>query len=79
MKKPKTMWVSIVPLAYEVMALADDQQTSAHLAATRAAEHLNKSGIVCDKTGEPHTPETIVEWFGVRSYEIQPGSAIVCH
>ena len=66
--KQHTYYVCIIPLAYEIMSLA----------ASKAAEYLTKQGLVYESTGKPHTADTIVEFFGTRTYEIKTGTAIVC-
>lgn len=77
-EEPSTMWVCIVPLAYDIMSLAGDEQTAIKLATSKAAAYLKERGTTYDKTGEPHTPESVLEFFGSRTYEIKPNTAIVC-
>lgn len=72
------MWVCIVPLAYDIMSLAGEERTAIKLATSKAAAYLNEQGLTYDKTGEKHTPESVLEFFGSRTYEIKPETAIVC-
>jgi hypothetical protein len=76
--KQHTYYVCIVPLAYEIMSLAASEEEAINLAASKAAEYLTKQGLVYESTGKPHTADTIVEFFGTRTYEIKTGTAIVC-
>jgi hypothetical protein len=78
MSKKSTYWVCTIPLAYEVMSLAATEEEAIKLAAKQAANYLRKQGIVYQNTGKPHTPETIIEWFGTHTQEIAPGTAIIC-
>jgi hypothetical protein len=78
MSKNSTYWVCTIPLAYEVMSLAATEEEAIKLAATQAADYLRERGILCESTGKPHKPETIIEWFGTRTQEIAPGTAIIC-
>lgn len=77
-EESSTMWVCIVPLAYDIMSLAEDEQTAIKLATSKAAAYLNEKGLTYDKTGEKHTPDSVLEFFGSRTYEIEPSTAIVC-
>lgn len=75
----KTMWVCIVPLAYDIMSLAGDEQTAIKLATSRAADYLNEQGLTYGSTApEKHTAESVLDFFGSRTYEIKPETAIVC-
>jgi hypothetical protein len=76
--KRQTYYVCIIPLAYEIMSLAASEEEAINLAASKAAEYLNKQGLVYEATGKPHTAESIVEFFGTRTYEIKTKTAIVC-
>jgi hypothetical protein len=83
-EESSTMWVCIVPLAYDIMSLAEDEQTAIKLATSKAAAYLNEKGLTYDRyrgqkgTGEKHTPDSVLEFFGSRTYEIKPSTAIVC-
>ena len=78
------MWVCIIPLAYEIMSLAEDEQTAIKLAATKAAAFLNEQGLTYDRyrgkkwSGKRHTTGSVIDFFGCRTYEVAPGAAIVC-
>jgi hypothetical protein len=76
--RQQTYYVCIIPLAYEIMSLAASEKEAINLAASKAAEYLTKQGLVYEGTGKPHTPATIIEFFGSRTYEIETGTAIVC-
>ena len=77
-EESSTMWVCIVPLAYDIMSLAEDEQTAIKLASKKAVEFLDESYSLHGPTGEKHTLEGVLEYFGCRTYEIKPNTAIVC-
>ena len=77
--EPKTMWVCIVPLAYDIMSLAGDEQTAIRIATRKAAAYLNEQGLTYGSTApEKHTAGSVLDFFGSRTYEIKPETAIVC-
>ncbi|QBP30556.1 hypothetical protein SEA_CHARM_75 [Mycobacterium phage Charm] len=68
------VYVAIVPLRYEVMAVAETEDQAVGLATARALQFLEEAGAV---TPETDTAEKVRDYFGVSITALAVGTAKV--
>jgi hypothetical protein len=68
------VFVAVVPMKYEVMAVADTEEKARRLAASEAFHFLKENG----RLGDIKTLKDVAEWYGVNVTEVEMNTAIVC-
>lgn len=68
------VYVAIVPLRYEIMAVAESPDEAIELASAKALQFLRESNAV---TMDTNTASKVAEYFGVNVTQIKLGTAVV--
>ncbi|HJT92948.1 MAG TPA: hypothetical protein VJ777_13530 [Mycobacterium sp.] len=66
------VYVAIVELKYDVLAVAYSKSEAVQLACLKAFDFLKKAGAITDETD---TPEKVRAWFGVTVTGCEVGQA----
>lgn len=69
------VYVTTIDTYYETMAVATTEAESRRLAADKAFEYLTRADAIQSMTD---TPQKILDFFGVRTVEIEVGTAVTC-
>lgn len=70
--KNKTVWLVEIVLNDSIVAVGTTEKTALRNCAARALEYLNNAGVGVDRhTGDDWNAETLAEYFGYRSTELE--------
>lgn len=73
----QTVWVAIVPMKYEVMAVGTTAEQAVDLACRKALLHLRGYWKPEPVPADCNTAKKIAEYFGVWAQRIDVGSAVM--
>lgn len=70
--KKQTVWVVEIMLNDSIVAVGTTEPTALRNCAARALKYLQDAGVGVDRTtGDAWTTETLAEYFGYRSTELE--------